>query len=108
MTNQIHTYNPCSKCGKEVSDIKVVNDILYCDDCLPKGNIWKDSKVELPKEYILIDGTIEVVCVMHDEYIIDTPYFGKMNTFNLPNGYYEEDIIKWCYKKDLIKQSQGE
>jgi hypothetical protein len=48
MTKQIHTYNPCSKCGKEVSNIKVVNDVLYCNDCLPKQTKqeWLKQKIQ--------------------------------------------------------------
>lgn len=39
MNKQIHTYNPCSVCGKEVSDIKVYGGGLYCEEHLPKDNI---------------------------------------------------------------------
>lgn len=76
MANQIHTYKPCSKCGKEV-------DVLYCDECLPKGrDEWLRYKIRqlgFTVDFCEHDGSFSI----YDRGYILLSFYGCMGKLNM-------------------------
>lgn len=85
-----------------------------------KNNIWKDPKVELPRDMSFVLFVFGENEVMRGSYH-DAIYLGG-DTSNDDGGFeryvfvekdtkeplnYEDFISKWCYEEDLIKQAGG-
>lgn len=70
------------------------------------NNIWKDPKVELPKN----DSNVVIVMKKgRGALYSEISYYDKLFQY-WPNkhelSYYDVDgISKWCYEEDLIKQA---
>ncbi len=74
-------------------------------------NIWKDPKVELPSEnknllmkinsfaYKLHTG------IFVNNYYSDKAFVHKQETEDYDLKFDIEDVDKWCYEEDLIKQA---
>ena len=80
-----------------------------------KDNIWKDPKVELPKEKISQNNVLIRVdiyprkietAVWIDDYDGESCFLHKGQTSEFDEAFYTSDnsVLMWCYEEDLVKQ----
>lgn len=101
------------KCADSIiSDDNVVQTALHesANEIEERLDIWKDPKVELPKEesfiigYSVIYGIIPLYCEYYDEDGEDV--CKGFSSIELDKKFLK-CVKKWCYESNLIKQAKG-